>query len=746
MIRCLLLCFLYCTIIQADLLKRKVLALYDSRFGKELNIAHTSIHISLEMPLNYLGIDVLYYDLKEGLPNLKYYTDCIGILTCFPIDMGMDDPKMYLRWAKNAIDQGFLYIIIGTFGYHKSNNDQYTPTHKINRLNEKIGFSIDDQWIDQAYNYEISYEDPELYPYEAPYPKILSSFPQIHITSDKTHALIVAQDTLNPTEQSNLVLISDTGAYIAEGFAASMLNPGSNTSKEELHWYINPFVFFKKALHLESLPVPDTTTLAGRRIFYSHIDGDSLNSVSEIEKHGLKRKICGEIIYEKLLKPFPQLPVTVGFVGADIDKKWVAIKPSLPVAKKTLALEHIECGSHTYSHPFLWQFFNTENVNDREKIYLYKYPYGSWDSSLLSWLRAAYHQHFSTLIIMETGELYGYIIPRAYANYPFDLNLEIEGSLDKVQSLAPKGKKAKVLQWSGDCAPWEQPLLLCKKAGVWNINGGTVRLDPEHPSRIGMSGIGKPVGNQRQIYTSADNENLYTFLWKDRFWGFQYVTETWDNTEYPLRLKPINLYYHYYSGEKLASLNALLHNVEYVLNHSLIPVWTSRYLEAANGFYSTKINALSNNRFEIQDRGGLQTIRFDAPYYTGSSVDYANSVGVIGHTFHVNHLYVYLDAHIENPIISLTKEDTSFPYLVQSNWEIYGLNYSDNTLSFSTWGFGDLEMLWDLPQGRYEITAYQENQIYSASLTVIKDALQWLPELKLKPQRKTSITLKKASL
>lgn len=724
-------------------IKRDVLALYDSEDKVVKNIRNTATHVSLEVVLNYLGVNVVYHDLKYGLPNLDYYPDCIGILTCFHTDTVMAEPEAFLQWAQEAIDRGLKYVILEQLGYHRSLFGNYTETYKMNQLHQKIGFSIANKFIDRTFDFTLTYANSDFYPFERELPSILPPFPLVKLTSPEAKALLTVENPSNKEQVSTLAMVSDKGGYIAQEFAASYLTPSEQQSPEEIFWYINPFYFFTLAFDLQQLPIPDITTLAGRRIYYSHIDGDSLNSVSDLEREGLNRKICGEIIYEKVLAAYPYLPVTVSFVGADINPKWVAIKESRPTAEKMIALKNVELGTHTYSHPFLWSFFNRADPNHYEKDFLYLYPYGGWDTSFLSWMRATYQRSFGNLVIMETGELYGYTIPRAYANEPFNLNLEIEGSIKEIESIATNKKKVKIVQWSGDCSPWDTPLEYCVQAGVLNINGGQVRLDPESPSLIGVSPIGISVGGYRQIYTSADNENLYTFLWKDRFYGFQYVTETWDNTEKPRRLKPVNLYYHFYSGEKLASLNALIHNLTYVESHPLIPIWTSRYAEIANGFYSIRFEQINPYTFEVHDRLGLQTIRFDAPFYEAMHVDYEQSKGVIGHTFYLNNLYVYLDADVQVPVISLSK-NTSSNYLIESRWEIRNLQKNAQELTFETWGFGPLEMTWDLTPGTYQLQIKKENgETHQTSIHVKEDRLAVIKDLPVQSQEFIQFSIKK---
>ena len=124
---------------------------------------------------------------------------------------------------------------------------------------------------------------------------------------------------------------------------------------------------------------------------------------------------------------------------------------------------------------------------------------------------------------------------------------------------------------------------------------------------------GGRVGQERQIYSAASNENTYTDLWTDRFFGYRALVETFERTESPRRLVPINLYYHIYTGEKEPSLKALLDNIEYVRARDVAPIFTSHYAAIAEGFYDTRVEKLGLNVWRIGSRGALQTLRFDPP-------------------------------------------------------------------------------------------------------------------------------------
>ncbi|MGY8875065.1 MAG: endo alpha-1,4 polygalactosaminidase, partial [Pseudoalteromonas sp.] len=107
--------------------------------------------------------------------------------------------------------------------------------------------------------------------------------------------------------------------------------------------------------------------------------------------------------------------------------------------------------------------------------------------------------------------------------------------------------------WSGDATPGPKALELARDAGVLNVNGGNTDVNADNPSLSHISPIGRPERDLLyQIYAPILNENVYTNLWHGPYYGFRRLTETFEITEKPYRLKPYTIYYHFYSGEVLA--------------------------------------------------------------------------------------------------------------------------------------------------------------------------------------------------
>src|SRR5439155_995443 len=199
----------------------------------------------------------------------------------------------------------------------------------------------------------------------------------------------------------------------------------------------------------EDWPRPDVTTLNGRRLFYSHIDGDGMRNVSEVRPQALS----GEIIHDEILSKVP-LPISVSVVVAEVDPELLGSARTQGLARAMFALPNVEAASHSFTHPLDWE----------------------------------------------------------KRTRSFDL--------------------------------------------------------PRLP----------------------------------------YSVETFKSTESPRRVSPVNVYYHFYSGERVASLAALRVVYDWARRQPVAPVFTSEYLAMVEGFRTARV-ARAGAGYRVWDHGALRTIR-----------------------------------------------------------------------------------------------------------------------------------------
>jgi polysaccharide biosynthesis protein PelA len=264
--------------------------------------------------------------------------------------------------------------------------------------------------------------------------------------------------------------------------------------------------------------------------------------------------------------------------------------------------------------------------------------------------------------------------------------------------------------------PFEGAIAATRAAGVRNMNGGDSRLDAEFPSVFYVPPISKPVGKERQIYSGNSNENTYTNDWTGPYYGYALLSETIKNTETPRRLKPFNIYYHMYSGERTSALAALRQNLDLARSQSLAPITASHYATMADDFFPLTIAQTDANMWTITGRGAVQTVRFDEA--DNATVDPERSRGVLGSTRHQSGaMYVTLDADVEPAIVALTSRQlasdnpTDTAQLVSSRWLFRGQKLNGCGFDITAQGYGAGDMIWQTKANRsYSVTAIRDDK------------------------------------
>jgi len=641
---------------------RAILALYDSHATPDT--WRTNTHRMAEMPLNYLGFIVRYHDIQRGLPHPASLEDVRGVLSWFEGD-SIPDPEGYVSWLEQLAREGKRFVCIGEPAMRRSSLGRPTAQPVVDRFWKVMGLRSLGGWSSVTYDSLILFQDPSMTGFERPYGGVLPPFELIVRDDPAVRVHLELRRGRPPhARTAHLVTTGPGGGYAAAGYTHYQ---GQDPFRQ---WHLNPFEFFNAAFGAAGAPRLDATTLAGRRMYYSHIDGDGWRNKTEIYPYRTRAALSAEVILDEVLKRFPDMPVTVAPIAADLDPRLLGSEQALAAARAIFALPHVEAGTHTYSHPLQWEFFAAyDPAEERRRI-------GRRDN------------------------------PRSYWNVGFDLRQEIAGSAAFINTLLPQGKRVALLQWSGNTRAFGAAIEEARKAGLRNINGGDTRFDADFPSVMWVAPVGRQVGREFQVYSSASNENTYTDLWTQHFFGYRYLGQTIDRTESPRRLKPVNLYYHMYSGEKLPALRAVLENLERVRSSEVIPVTAAFFAGVADGFWRARIREVGPGQWAIANREELQTVRFDQA--AGRSVDFGRSRGVIGQRMHQGSLYVALDASEPEPVVALRAGHSgraeASPWLVHSRWRVWRVTAAAEEVRFLASGFGAGEMVWRMPSpGRYRI-------------------------------------------
>lgn len=424
---------------------------------------------------------------------------------------------------------------------------------------------------------------------------------------DRSEPLLVVKNSQG--RQSEPVALTPWGGYALEPFCINEL------MNDHSRWVIDPFIFFSRALRIGDLPAPDTTTENGSRLLLTHIDADGFESM--VERPGGPLAVTE--LRERILKKY-RIPTTYSVITSTLGDRGVTQQQAQVYqseAREVFKLPWIEAGSHTFSHPFYWQ--DTEQARQ------------GYDARYLP-------------------------IP----GYTFNLVTEIPDSADFINKhLLPPGKQTKILQWSGDCAPDAKALELSYAAGLGNINGGYTLISKSNKTVTSVAPLGIAKGGWFQVFAPNQNENVYTNLWTGPFYGYRRVIETFELTDSPRRLKPINIYYHTYSVTKEAGRRALEDVYEWALAQQPHAVFTSDYVNKVLDFNRTVV-ARSGDGWLIRNRGELRQLRLPAG---AGYPDLDASRNIVGFSEHTNQRYIHLGPGGE-AFLQLTKTPPAIPWLV----------------------------------------------------------------------------------
>lgn len=610
----------------AKTINRNVLILWDSAVGEtSANYDFSLSHVKLEVILNHYGLIADYLDINKKIPvkyfNGKYLKNYLGLITWFN-DQRTNNPNELIKLLHKWQGLKRKTIIMGHFGFLSDLNSHNTPIKKVNKLLSKWDISITGEEFTNLLLLEVD-KKSQYVEYERKLKYELSSALVVHSLSTKNKPHLILKNKVNK-KISNIIIENKYLFFAYSGYELYQSPYNSVTQ-----WRINPH-YLVRWLIQRTTPIPDTTTLFGKRILYSHIDGDAFINVSRIDR----KSYCGEIIKNQIINHY-KLPISASLIAAEINQNYLGNKRILKMAQGFFNSPYVEAASHTYFHPMSW-----EKEPSSQDIEIY----------------------FEKKKKKYTG---GPIVAYKFDDYKeLDYKKEILGSLNYLNSKILKKNKSNIIFWSGSCRPPLEAMKIVNENHLLNINGGDSRFDTKFNSISHLYPIGKNIGPFIQIYSSNSNENTYTNLWEGPYVGFKDVIETFKNTDKPIRYKPINIYYHFYSGERISSLKALKSVYDWSIKQDIIPIYTSSFIKIARDFYNIKIDQVNNSTFKISNITDLRTIRLDKMI----EPDYIKSKNIIGHKHINNSTYIFLNnTKSAKLVLANNKTKLTFPIIVSSD-------------------------------------------------------------------------------
>ncbi|MBR0842130.1 hypothetical protein JQ607_18175 [Bradyrhizobium liaoningense] len=239
------------------------------------------------------------------------------------------------------------------------------------------------------------------------------------------------------------------------------------------------------------------------------------------------------------------------------------------------------------------------------------------------------------------------------------------------------------------------------------------RFDAEYPSISNLAPLWA-TGSDQPINMPISDDSYFIKEGPVGQNGFVTLKETILNTEVPRRLKPFTVSYHAYVGEYPATLRSVQELLREANSGALTPVSMDGYAAIVEGFLHARIDRIGSAAWRISNRGGLQTIRFDAA--EDRDVDLELSVGVLGQKRVGTTLYVALDQAIEEAIVALrpsgpTATNDRSMALIESRWRIRHLAKGPCGASFEAHGYGSGSFIWSgAVPGQYTINVTRAGQ------------------------------------
>jgi hypothetical protein len=591
--------------------RREVIVLYNS--AERVGLRGEGAPTAVEVILNHLGLIARFWDLQNGLPDAALAKRARGIVSLAEGDQA-PGAEALARWLDARRLSGQPLMLLGGLPFMAEARTG-APVRAVlwRPILEGLGLHFGGEFLGDSSRITLAALGAGAR-FEMPWTAdALPPYIQASVRAPARSLIRLRRRDTGAT--SDMAVVGPAGAVVLGRECLFDVNPLSF----RVRWRLDPFVLFGTALQTKGEPHPDTTTVCGRRVFYAHIDGDGFSNLAQA--HG--QPLAAEIIRDRLLSQTP-LPTSVSVIARDM----VGHPRASAVARSIFALPNVEAATHTYNHPHDFELGTLT-------------PIGAFsDGDRISGLRPS---------------------------EPISPVREIDDSVRAIERLLPKGHRVELVLWSGSTNPTAPFLARVAALKLANLNGGDAMIDAVTPSVANLAPLGRQVGPYLQVYASAANENLFTNLWNGPFDGQRQVLSTFTFFGAPRRLAPVNIYYHFYSGERPASLLALRDLYAWAAARPLAYVQASHYARTVEGFYSAQIVNVGNGVWQASHMGACRTLRFDQE---AGTPDMSECVAVAGFERAGQALYVHLAG--PDARVVLTHTPGVHPFLVTANAPLMG--------------------------------------------------------------------------
>lgn len=585
--------------------------------GRKVWAPDTITATHFQMPLEWLGYEVKYHDINKPLPSLPLANGYLGVIVDGALKVPFEKEDEFARWLADLPRSGLKTLFLGDFPL-----DGPAARSLVLQAFGITGSAEKQKRIKQV---SITRKDPLIMHGEKPSEGSSLDFCDLMAPPEAEVFLSAeGQDSRGATVRFDAGFIAPWGGLLLDPYISRQYSPN------HVYQLFDPFAFLARLLPDQGFPIPDPTTRDGRQVLFSHIDGDGFTSLSNVSPGHTN----AEVIRDEVIKKYP-LPITVSVIEATTRALDEGSDSALRndyenIARGIFALPNVQPASHTFSHPFMWI------AGDDDRIHLNRAP-----RNLALKPEAAYPEITAQREVSEAAR---------YVN----------------ETLLTKDKQANIVLWSGNCRPPPEALADARKAGLLTLNGGNTIISKRWPGRAGIAPRTTMMDDELQVYAPAQNEMFYTNDWRSSYLGgFANVIETFTLTSAPRRLKPVNIYYHFYSGERGDALKALKSVHEWAMSQPLHSVTAETYIRSVLDARDCQIAKLSPSHWQIQCDGHIRTFRIPAGKATPRvGLPY----GVVGWTDFEGQRYVHTNG-AKTVDIELMPDEQAVPSLESSTAE-----------------------------------------------------------------------------
>jgi hypothetical protein len=618
---------------------RQILALYDGSI--EMTAAETRIHRWAELPLNHLGFVLTYRDIRSPLPVDAEAAKFAGIMTWF--SRATPATKVYLGWANEAAKKGARFVVLGEIGGEFWTDD----LNRINALLGGIGLRHQGRFIDITFDAAIVQKP---IPFEAKLDPVLPPFPMIASTSDDLHVLLeLTAPARDGGGRSILVATSPRGGYAAPGFEMTY-----EPRLDRVRWLLDPFAFFGRAFGVAEGPRPDPTTLSGRRVFFSQIDGTGISPSAE----EADPTIPLQLYLEKIATPYPDIPTSFSVLPEELNPRPRGNAQMHRLVREFWAMPQIEPS-----------IFLPSCRGDRRK---------------------------------------GGCAAKTVEHLIRKIDARIEPGREGPPRMEGEGRIQLAL-WADPAAPSEEAVVALRRLGYASVVAKESRFDPEFPSIAYVAPFARPVGTTREAYVGGDDRSAMEGM--DPIRAAAAMRTMLAKTEVPRRLAPYSLYYRTGSLSDPDMLKTIADWLDLIRAMPVAPIRTTDYAAMVQDFSKVRVSRVDAETWAVDDLGAIHTVRFDEA--GGRHVDFERSKGVLGETRDGGSLYVSLDADRASVVVALEREGRASESLglQSSRWVVAGLVRGQCGWTFSASGFGPGEFVWSgVRKGFYDLVATRDGE------------------------------------